>query len=126
MSWIAISAEETRWIDRQAFAEALETRGRRMERGTLLIETRLSPQARPRTLLSYERGFPLAASLMLRVLPGGSIALVASRGGGIFHTVIGYPEDGRPETLRLTLSWDAERSWSRMAVERSSIGLERG
>lgn len=122
MSWIAIAAEQTRWIDKQAFAEAFETRGRRLERGSLLIETHLSPRAEPKTLLAYERGFPLRASLTLQVLPGGSIVLVASRDGEIFHTVIGYPEDGRPETLRLTLSWDADRGWARLVVERPDTG----
>ncbi|MBE9636132.1 Hint domain-containing protein [Salipiger mangrovisoli] len=118
MSWIAIASEETRWIDTQAFAEALELPGRLLTRGTLLIETRIDPRAEPKTLLAYERGFPLSASLTLQVLPDGNIILAASRGGEIFHTVIAHPEDGRPETLRLSLSWDADRTWARLAVER--------
>lgn len=122
MSWIAIASDEARWIDRPAFAAALNVPGGRMERGTLLLETRLSPQAKPQVLMSYERGFPLAASLSVQVLPSGSIVMVASREGEIFHTVIAHPGDGRAETLRLTLAWNAPRRWARLSVERPESG----
>ncbi|MCR8548771.1 Hint domain-containing protein [Salipiger sp. P9] len=118
MSWIAIAGEERRWTDEAVFDAALRPRDQLLARGSLLIETRLSAEGRPQTLLSYERSHPWPGALSLQALPGGSIVLVMSQGTEVFHTLLDYPADARTDVLRLTFSWDSTRRWGRLALER--------
>ena len=89
-----------------------------MARGTLMVETRLSPEGRPQTLLGYERRHPWNGSITLQALPGGAIVLVMSQGDDVFHTVLPGRSDARTDVLRVTFIWDSERRFGRIAVER--------
>ena len=53
MSWIAISGEGRRWTDDRVFEAALRPRDALLAKGSLLIETRLSADGRPQTLLAF-------------------------------------------------------------------------
>ncbi|WP_417718462.1 Hint domain-containing protein [Salipiger sp.] len=118
MSWIGIAGGEKRWTDPQVFSAALGSRDKLLAKGSLMIETRLSPDGRPQTLLAYERSHPWPGSLSLQAIPGGSLVLVMCQGGEVFHTLLDYPADSRTDVLRVTFSWDSERRWGRLALER--------
>lgn len=128
--WIAISdAEEHRFC-----ASGLEPGGDGLTgpalragilpRGSLMLETRLSPEQRPQTLLGYERGHPHRYRLSVQALPGGGLVLVIADGQEVFHTALNHNGRDRPDILRITYSWDLERpgpqpgqSWGRLAIE---------
>lgn len=89
-----------------------------MPRGTLLAETRLSPDGRPQTLLAFRRSYPWACSFSLQALPGGGFILVESQGDGLRHATLPHEPDGRMDQVRLTYSWDAPQKWGRLTMER--------
>lgn len=84
-----------------------------MPRGTLMVETRLSPEGRPQTLFEISRTHPWIGTLSLRAVPGGGVILTESQGDGIRHATLPAFPDARTEVLRLTYSWDApaRRGW---------------
>lgn len=118
MSWIAISGQGTDWVCPDRFGGTAARRDVLMPRGSILIETRLSPYDRPQTLLSYERAHPWKGSLSVQAVPGGAIVLVLSQGEEVFHTVLQHRHDARTDVLRVTFCWDSEARWGRIAVER--------
>ncbi|CUH74741.1 Hint domain-containing protein [Tropicibacter naphthalenivorans] len=118
MSWIAISGQGRAWVCPETFGATAAQRDVLMPRGSILIETRLSPDGRPQTLLSYERSHPWKGSISFRAVPGGGIVLVMSQGEDVFHTVLQHAHDARTDVLRVTFSWDSEARFGRIAVER--------
>lgn len=117
MSWIAISGEGQAWVCPTMF-DGRSQRDLLMARGSIVIETRLSPEARPQTLLSYQRRHPWIGSISFQAVPGGGIVLVMSQGDDVFHTVLPHSPDARTDVLRVTFSWNSEARWGRIAVER--------
>ena len=122
--WIAISdAEEHRFC-----ASGLEPGNANcglvldnglLPQGSLMLETRLSPDDRPQTLLSYERGQPHGYRLTLQALPGGGLVMVVADGADVFHAVLHHNSQDRADILRITYSWDMARACrGRLAIER--------
>ena len=95
---------------------------RLMPRGTLLLETRLSPDGRPQTLLSFQRQHPWPGSFSLRALPCGGIVLVEAQGDDIRHATLPHNPAGRLDTVRLTYCWDALARWGQLTLERPESG----
>lgn len=118
MSWIAISGPDRAWVRPETFDAPDVPRDRLMTRGSIVVETRLSPDGRPQTLLGYHRQHPWNAGISLQAVPGGGIVLILNQGEDVFHTVLDHGRDARTDTLRVTFSWDAPRRWGRLAVER--------
>ncbi|WGW05141.1 Hint domain-containing protein [Tropicibacter oceani] len=118
MSWIATSGGGQSWICPKVFGTACAPRDALMARGSIVLETRLSPEGRPQTLLHYERRHPWNGSISVRAVPGGSIALVLTQNSEVFHTVLQPPHDARTDVLRVTFSWDTRQRFGRIAVER--------
>jgi hypothetical protein len=92
-------------------------------RGTLLLETRLSPDGRPQTLLAFQRLHPWPGTFSLRALPQGGIILVITQGDEIRHATLPLQADGRTDIVRLTYSWDAPARWGRLTLERPESDL---
>lgn len=90
-----------------------------LPRGSLMVETRLSPQARPQTLLSFDRSFPWACGLSLHALPGGGFVLIETQGDGVRHVTLPHQPESRMDIVRLTYSWDAPAQLGRLALERT-------
>ncbi len=130
MTWIAISDRE-----RGHFAaEGLSAQGHEtdvsspdldqlMPRGSLLLETRVSPDERPQIILGLERGFDHGMRFTIQALPGGGISIVHARGRDIIHGVLNHDSSAvRTDILRVTYSWDMAHNWARLAVERPDAG----
>lgn len=90
-------------------------------RGSIVIETRLSPDGRPQTLLAYERTHPWKSKISLQAIPGGGIAVIIMQGDHVFHTALNHNSEYRTDILRITYSWDAPRRWGRLAIERPEL-----
>jgi hypothetical protein len=122
MSWIAYSGpsggRNRAWVCPERFGATAKARDVLMPRGSILIETRISPDNRPQTLLSYSRVHPWEGSISVRAVPGGGIVLVMSQGEDVFHTVLQHCHESRADVLRVTFSWDSEARWGRLSVER--------
>lgn len=119
MSWIAIAQPgEAGWVCPQTFGGDSGPRAQLIPKGTIMIETRLSPDARPQTLLAYERAHPWQGAISLQAIPGGGVVLILNQGGDIFHTVLEHGQPGRTDTLRVTFSWDSPARWGRLVLER--------
>ncbi|MCZ4352942.1 Hint domain-containing protein [Roseovarius aestuarii] len=91
-------------------------------RGTLLIETYISPEGRPQTLLEFERTHPWSGQVSIQVVPSGGIVLVEALGDDVRHAAVMHDLDGRSDQLRVSYSWDAPGRWGRLALEHLSQG----
>lgn len=119
MSWIAIAGAGTPgWVCPKALGGNAGPRTRLMARGSILIETRMSPGGRPQTLLAFNRAHPWPGAISLQAIPGGSIALILAQGADVFHTVLDHGHSERTDVIRVTFSWDAPARWGRLTVER--------
>ncbi|PIV77544.1 MAG: hypothetical protein COW54_14530 [Rhodobacteraceae bacterium CG17_big_fil_post_rev_8_21_14_2_50_63_15] len=89
-----------------------------MPRGTLMLETRLSPEERPQTLLSFSQSLPWIEEVSLHALPGGAIVLILRQADDISSVTLPYQPDDRTDVIRLSYGWDAPAGWSRLVLER--------
>lgn len=88
-----------------------------MNRGTLMFETRVVGNVRPHDLLSQPHVFPFKRVLAFRAVPGDGITIVHKHHNDLTHAAIRWVGDGRPQTLRITYSWDADSGWGRLSLE---------
>jgi len=119
MAWIGITDHVSgRFCPRGANAEP----GSLVPRGTLVVEARLAPEARPQTLLAFQRSHPWPGRFALQALPGGSVVLIEAQGNDTRTAVLPCPYDDRADIVRLSYSWDAPAGLGRLAVERTQPG----
>jgi hypothetical protein len=118
MSWIAYSGQGRSWVCPRVFDIRRERRDTLLARGSIVIETRLSTDDKPQTLLAYERTHPWKGGISFRAVPGGAIILVMYQGDEVFHTVLQHNLEARADVLRVTFSWDSEARSGQIAVER--------
>ncbi len=91
-----------------------------MPRGSIVVETRISPGRRPQPLIRFDRqhgGWPM--HLSLQAIPGGGITLVLNQAGAISHASLNKPQTGRLDTLRISYCWDAPARIGWLTVERT-------
>lgn len=89
-----------------------------LARGTILFETRLSPDGRPQVLFGYKDTFPQLRSLTFQAIPGGGIAMVQVQGDAITHAAVSHQTPGRTDVARITYAWDSVRNWARLSLEK--------
>lgn len=124
MTWLAIANSSTGYFDPQGLDGGAPVNCDRSQghallpRGSLVIETRLSPEGRPQNLLSLRRTHPWVGQISLQAIPGDGIALVLAQGSDVFHKVLKHDAEARTDVLRITYSWDAPAKWGRLALER--------
>lgn len=127
MTWIAVATR-----DKQSFSAAglscAAGQSKRaqlspeslMTRGSLLLETRVSPTERPQLILGLQRGQGLRFAI--NALPGGGISVVHSRGDAMMHGVLNHDSAAlRTDVLRITYSWDISCKMARLVVERPDV-----
>ncbi|MBR9650032.1 Hint domain-containing protein [Thalassovita aquimarina] len=129
MSWIALSDQNRQIFDLSGIGVGNRGRVRQdltpnslLVSGSILFETKLPGDGRPRKLIGYHREHPWVSSLSVQELPSGGIVLVLAQGKDVFHTVLEHGAVSQAETLRVTYSWDAPARWGRLAVERIASG----
>lgn len=86
--------------------------------GSLVFETQIAPDERPKVLLGFSRDTPEQRSLTFQAIPGGGIALVQVQGASVTHAALQHVSTSRADVLRVTYSWDANANWGRLTVER--------
>lgn len=120
MVWIGVTDRGGGWFsaaaDGGAAARAL------MARGTLMVETRIAPEDRPRTLLAFSRSHPWPGRFSLQALPGGSVVLVEAQGNDTRGAVLPCPFEDRGDIVRLSYSWNAPARQGRLTLERPYSG----
>ena len=89
-----------------------------MAQGTLLVETRLSPDGRPRSLLQVERNHPWRFGLSLQALPGGGFILIERQEDRMRHVTLPHVPDGRMDIVRLSYRWNAPAKFGQLTMER--------
>lgn len=127
MAWIGITDHQGGWFSLNGPNRPHPRHGVRhdtlLPRGSLVVETRLSSDNRPQTLLSFQRAHPWPGSFSLQALPNGSIILIDAQGDDVRHGVLPCPYDDRTEIIRLTYSWDAPRGWGQLTMERPDANV---
>lgn len=89
-----------------------------MVRGTIMLETRMSPNGKPQELFGFQRLLPWVRTFSIQALTGGGVALVSGYGSDVTHAALRWKGSGRIDTLRITYAWDAQRGWGRLSLER--------
>lgn len=123
MAWIGVTDHQDGWFSLDGANGAPDAGdtfapGSLLARGTLLVETRLSPENRPQTLLAFRRSHPWAGTFSLQALPGGSIVLIEAQGNDTRTAVLPCPYNDRTDIVRITYSWDAPGRIGRLSIER--------
>lgn len=125
MSWLGLAdQQERRFSLRGIGADRSEQRrhpasdGYFLPRGTILFETRMTPDRRPHALLAFTNSWPDQRSLSFQAIPGGGISLVQVEGEHIAHAAVQHIVPERTDVLRVTFSWDAPRGYALLTVER--------
>ncbi len=120
MAWLSLTTEDKRLFDASGLdGSAQADRFGHLNRGSIVIETRLSPQKKPQHLLQFERTGPNPIRLSLQAIPGGSLIFVLDQDGDVLHRVIDLTDAGRTDMVRLTYSWYVAASAGRLTVERT-------
>lgn len=86
--------------------------------GTLMFETRMSPDGGPQVLFGYKNTHPWHRSLVFQAIPGGGVAMVQVQGKDITHAAIQHRNSGRTDVLRITYTWDSTNKWGRLTLEK--------
>ncbi|MFD0860309.1 Hint domain-containing protein [Roseovarius aquimarinus] len=115
MGWIGIANHSEGRFDAEGLGRRSAARGAdpatpltgHAEAGTILIDTYLSPDARPQTLLSFQRAASGDGMLALKVVPTGGIVLIDAQAGDVRHAALNHDLDGRSEQVRVRYSWRA-------------------
>ena len=125
MTWIASTDhQEARFspnglgVDRHETPLVELSSNSTMTRGTLLLETRMSPNGKPQVLFGYDRAFPWRRSLSIQAIPGGGITLVNSDHGEACHATLRWRGTGRADVVRITFAWDTNLGWAQLSLER--------
>lgn len=125
MTWIASADhKEGRFspnglgIDRRFTPQVSLCRGATLKRGTLMLETRMSPTAKPQVLFAFNRTFPQSRSFSIQAIPGGGVTLVHNDNGDICHATLRWRGSGRADVVRISFSWDTETNWAQLSLER--------
>lgn len=125
MSWIALWDKRHALCDlngvahrtHKAATESHAPSGTPLPRGSMVVETRVSPYDRPQTLLGMASQTGSGFRLSLQAVPGGGVVLVLNRGGRTAHVAVNLDTGGRADVLRVTYSWDVPANVGRLAVE---------
>lgn len=124
MGWIGLADGEGQRFDARGLQRAGDSTPTQppanalLPCGTILVETRLSPDVRPRALLEFAYDQPFSGGFSLQALPGGAVILVDSQDGGVRHATLRRDPDTRADVARISYSWDAPRRYARLVVER--------
>lgn len=129
MGWIGIADRNGGRFDAAGLGQAAGSDGgphevaELMPRGTLMLETSLTPEKKPQTLLAFRRHYPRPGSFSVQALPGGGIILIENQGDDIRHATLSHDPNSRATVLRLTYSWDAPGEWARLTLEQPELDL---
>lgn len=125
MSWLGLADQQQRRFSLRGIGADRSERRRHpagdtylLPRGTLLFETRMTPDRRPHALLAFTKSWPDQRSLSFQAIPGGGISLVQVEGEHIAHAAVQHIVPERTDVLRVTFSWDAPRKYACLTVER--------
>ena len=125
MTWLALTDHSDRrfaprglGIDKKATPQVRDDPATRLTRGSIMFETRLSPDGKPQVLFGYKTTYPTMRSLTFQAIPGGGIAMVQVQGNRICHAAIEHKQAGRTDVVRITYSWDTAANWGRMTLEK--------
>lgn len=124
MTWLGLLDAGGASFDPCGLDTARAGTGPLLERGALMVETRLpAPQERrPQPLVALRSEGRPAFHLSLSALPGGALALVTGMDGDLRHAVLHAAESGRADIVRLTYCWDAPAGRARIGLERPDSG----
>lgn len=131
MGWIGIADQNGRRFDATGLGKQAGLVGNPrdpevlMPRGTLMLETRLTPERKPQTLLAFRRRYPWTGSFSLQMVPGGGIVLIETQGDDVRHVTLPHDADARTSVLRLTYSWDAPGKWGMLTLEQPESDIVR-
>ncbi|MBM1815694.1 Hint domain-containing protein [Pseudosulfitobacter pseudonitzschiae] len=129
MAWIALlDTREGRFcanglgLDHHDAPQCDTTDGALLTRGSLMVETRMSPDGRPQELFGFSAGHPWPRSLTFQAIPGGGISMVHSHDGTVVHGAIRRKTFARTDVLRVTYAWDTATNWARLSIEEPEQG----
>tara|TARA_R110002049_G_scaffold44333_6_gene130149 strand:+ start:3787 stop:4881 length:1095 start_codon:yes stop_codon:yes gene_type:complete len=125
MTWLALCDHDDRrlslrglGVDKRAAPLLADDPRHLLTRGTILFETHMMPDERPRVLFGYKTPHPVLRSLTFQAIPGGGIAMVQVQGDAITHAAIQHKDAGRTDVMRISYSWDSTAKWGRLTLEK--------
>ncbi len=87
-----------------------------------MIETFLSNEGGPQTLLAFSRAGPMGGLLAVQILSSGAILLVDEVGSDVRHTALTHDLDGCNEPVRVSYAWDVPVGTGRLTLADPASG----
>ncbi len=131
MTWIGLRDKDAGYFNPQGLDDtptqpAMTTQplsdDRLITRGSLLMETRLTPGRRPQTLLRFASNNSWPVQMSLSSTPNCGVSFVLDQAGILTHGTVSLPLTERLETLQITYSWDAPQKWGRLILSHVDSG----
>ena len=94
-----------------------------LDRGTFVLETRVSPDARPQELFGFAHTYPSDRTFLISAIPGGGATLVIQQGEDLTHASVPFPTTDRTDVVRISYMWDVEHNWGKLCLERPDSDL---
>ncbi|MGH1447140.1 MAG: Hint domain-containing protein [Cognatishimia sp.] len=112
MTWVGLSDHKSHALG------GLPTIGGILERGTLMLETRVAPQAKPQPIVGLELRGTRDCSLSLQAMPGGGIHFLLRQDTQILHAALAHDAEDQADILRISYAWDLSKSTGHLVIER--------
>ena len=115
MTWIALADRQSHDLMTKHLPDGP------LPRGTLLIETRVSPQKGPQQLLTLTHMGKRESYLSIQAVPGGGIHFLFKHGDAITHCALGHDAEDQADVLRINYAWDVDQGTGHFTIERPGM-----
>lgn len=112
MSWIATIDSDVRAATHGSIGHG------RMRRGSIVLETKASPQDRPQVLFSMRFPGQTRSELTIQAVPGGGVHFLFAREQDSVHFALPQDAEDQADVIRLTYAWDLQQNLGRLSLER--------
>jgi hypothetical protein len=111
MSWLGLA-------DMQSHSLVSLDSARLQDRGTLILETKVAPHARPQTIVGLEQRGATICDLTIQAMPGGGIHFLLRQDNEIIHAALSHDAEDQANLLRISYSWDLPAQRGQLVIER--------
>ena len=111
MTWVGLADQRSHSIATFPYDAPLP-------QGTLILETNVAPHTKPQTILGLELRGADVCDMSIQAMPGGGIHFLLRSDNEIIHAALLHDAEDQANLLRISYSWDMDRSKARLVIER--------
>ncbi|MGH1463913.1 MAG: Hint domain-containing protein [Cognatishimia sp.] len=112
MTWIALADHQSQMVHKPSVAQGV------IAKGTLVVETYVTPQGSPQPLLGVQIAGQSQTELMLTAMPKGGLHFLLRQGAEMTHVAIAHDAEDQADLLRISYAWDTSTGLGSLVLER--------